>query len=124
MSCKIPLLQERFSTVRTRSVFGFVGIFLFIVHRQNVPIQVLFLIGFIVTLFTLKQSCCFFLWFMHSHVIVVVCVTDIDDMTHFAREGSFVMSSCLVDDKFDFLCKSLCTLIAKEVHLVQMFDDD
>ena len=60
---------------------------------------------------------------MHSHVIVVVCVTDIDDMTHFAREGSFVMSSCLVDDKIDFLCKSLCTLIAKEVHLVQMFDD-
>ena len=66
----------------------------------------------------------FFLWFMHSHVIVVVCVTNIDDMTHFAREGSFVMNSCLVDDKIDFLCKSLCTLIAKEVHLVQMFDDD
>ena len=50
-------------------------------HRQNVPIQVLFLIGFIVTLFTLKQSCCFFLWFMHSHVIVVVCVTDIDEQS-------------------------------------------
>ena len=81
-------------------------------------------IGFIVTLFTLQQSCCFFLWYMHSHVIVVVCVTDIDELTPFAREGSFVMSSCLVDDKIDFLCKSLCTLIAKEVHLVQMFDDD
>ena len=53
VSCKIPLLQERFSTVRKRSVLGFVGIFLFIVHRQNVPIQVLFLSGFIVTLFTL-----------------------------------------------------------------------
>ena len=66
----------------------------------------------------------FFLGLMHSHVIVVVCVTNIDDMTHFAREGLFVMNSCLVDDKIDFLCKSLCTLIAKEVHLAQMFDDD
>ena len=56
---KIPLLQERFSTVRKRSVLGFVGIFLFIVHRQNLPIQVLFVSGFIVTLFTLKQSCFF-----------------------------------------------------------------
>ena len=53
VSCKIPLLQERFSTVRTRSVLGFVGIFLFLVHRQDVPIQVLFVSGFIVTLFTL-----------------------------------------------------------------------
>ena len=46
------------------------------------------------------------------------------DMTHFTREGSFVMNSCLVYDEIDFLCKSLCTLIAKEIHLVQMMITD
>ena len=34
------------------------------------------------------------------------------------------MNSCLVYDEIDFLCKSLCTLIAKEIHLVQMMITD
>ena len=46
------------------------------------------------------------------------------DMTHFTREGSFVMNSCLVFVEIDFLCKSLCTLIAKEIHLVKMMMTD
>ena len=42
------------------------------------------------------------------------------NMTHLTKEGSFVMNSCLMYDEIDFLCKTLCTLIAKEIHLVQM----
>ena len=41
--CSVQLPQ--ISQISTRSVLGFVWIFLFIVHRQNVPIQVLFFIG-------------------------------------------------------------------------------
>ena len=46
------------------------------------------------------------------------------DMTHLTREGSFVMNSGLVYDEIDFLCKTLCTLFAKEIHLVQMMMTD
>ena len=46
------------------------------------------------------------------------------DMTHLTREGLFVKNSCLVYDEIDSLCKTLCTLIAKEIHLVQMMTTD
>ena len=57
-------------------------------------------------------------------VDTVGTVDTVDTVDMVYTEGPFAMSSCLVDDKIDFLCKSFCTLIAKEVHLVQMFDDD